>query len=287
MRQKTRIFLIIILFFLQNIVAESFTFATYPFGEEKNIYSAFSTLMDYLSEKTGHEFRLVITKNYNELSERIIEGSVDFAWIGSANYVKTLESTSKSVYLATYQEWNPNRTKVQPYYHSVILTLKSSPYTDLESMKGIRFAFTSPDSTSGYAYPRMIFHQLGIIPDDFFSTVFYMGSHSNVIKALTTGSIDAGACSDGTFYKALTDYGDIFRILKFSEPIPMDAIVALDHVDPEKRRMVRELLIAIDTDHPVNESILDHLSWPAAGFQVKNPDFYDSIKTAMQINNAQ
>ena len=287
MKKHTAFILLIVAFFIPGRMAAAFTLAIYPFGDEKNIHSAFSTLTDYLSKETGDDFRLVVTRDYNELSKRIIEGTVDFAWIGSANYVKTRKTTSNIVYMATYQEWNSDKSKAHPYYQSVILTLKSSPYTDIESIKGTRFAFTSPDSTSGFAYPRMIFSRLGIVPDEFFKSVFFIGRHSNVINALVAGSIDAGACSDGTYYKALRDHGDIFRVLKYSEPIPLDPIVAVKHVDPKKIQKVQKLLLDIGTEHPVNDRILKYTGWPSAGFVLKSPEFYDTVDEAMRIKNAQ
>lgn len=265
--------------------AESFTLATYPFGDGDNIYAAFSTLTDFLSEETGDSFRLIITRDYEELSDRIKDGTVDFAWIGSANYVKTRGESDDAVYLATYREWSPDGRLIQPYYQSVILCLKSSPYRDLADTEGTRFAFTSPDSTSGYAYPRLILQKGGIDPDEFYKTLFYLGRHPHIIEALVAGSIDVGACSDGTYYNALSEYGDIFRILEMSDPIPLDAVVAVKHISSDKQRDVRRALLSIGTDHIVNDSIKRYLGWPAAGFEEKSDSFYDSVEKAMALIN--
>lgn len=267
--------------------AQTYTFATYPFGDPDRIYRAFAPLVDGLGSAVGVPMRLVVTRDYHELSERIADGSVDFAWIGSANYVVTRRVVPDLRYLATYMERDASGTRVQPYYQSVILTLASSGIRDFDDLAGGRFGFTSPDSTSGYAYPRMILKNEGIEPAEYFRSVFFLGRHNDVIAALLAGSLDAGACSDGTYYNAVAEHGDLFRVLRWSEPIPLDAVVAAPHVGERLSLRVRDYLVSLGADDPGIRAIEEAVGWPAAGFSIRTGEFYDSVEDAMEYTAGQ
>lgn len=278
---RTTVVLSVLLFIALPSTAQQVTFATYPFGDAQSIYRAFSPMVRHLSDETGIDMRLTVTRDYAELSDRLVDGTVDFAWIGSANYVRTRTRLPAIRYLATYMERDATLTRLQPYYQSVILTLAAGPFESLSDLRSTRFGFTSPDSTSGYAYPRMILDQHGIDPDTFFRSVFFLGRHTDVVAALLAGSLDAGAVSDGTYRNATDEHGDIFRVLAWSDPIPLDAIVAAPHVDDTVTAAVRDALVAIPESHPTLAAIQTHVGWPAGGFAVRDDSFYDSVERAL------
>lgn len=261
---------------------EGYTLATYPFGSADQIYQALNPLAQYLQSRLEQPVRLVVTRDYRELAQRLSEGSVDLAWIGSANYVRTFDSAPDLHYIATYQERAPDGQGVQPYYQSVILTLDASPYQSLAELADTRFGFTDPDSTSGHAFARLLLHRQQLDPGTFFSQTYFLGTHRNVIEALRAGSIHAGAVSDGTYYNALADGGDGLRALAWSDPIPLDAFVAAAELSSAEVEQVRAALLAIGTgEHPVNRSIRQVLGWPAAGFTVKERAFYAPMAEAL------
>jgi phosphonate transport system substrate-binding protein len=265
----------------QDQPRESLVFATYPFGDAESIFRAFSPLVEYLAEETDRSIRLVVTRDYQELSDRLADGTVDIAWIGSANYVKTRRAVPDIRYLATYLERDVTGEVVQPYYRSVILTLAASEIHSLSDLAGKRFGFTSPDSTSGYYYPRMVLLREGLDPETFFGSVFFLGRHGDVINALLAGSLDGGTVSDGTYYNAVAGEGERFRVLAWSEPIPLDAVVAAAHLDSSLAGTLRTALTAIPEHHRTNRAIREHLGWNAAGFTVQPHSFYDSVERAL------
>lgn len=269
------------------LTAQELTFATYPFGDAATIYRAFSPTVEHIAAELGTPVRLVVTRDYAELSDRLVDGTVDLAWIGSANYVKTRERLPSVRYMATYLERSNAGGRVQPYYQSVIIARSDSRYRTLGDLEGARFGFTSPDSTSGYAYPRMILAAAGIDPEEYFRTVFFLGRHTDVISALLAGSLDAGAVSDGTYHNAIGEYGEIFTVLEWSEPIPLDAIVAAPHLAPETVATVRDILVQLPESHPAVQAVARELGWPAAGFEVRSDSFYDTVETALGYSGSQ
>jgi phosphonate transport system substrate-binding protein len=275
-------FLPVLLLFSPGIAAsDSLVFGAYPFGDPAIVHSALKPLTDYLSEKTAEDIRLVVTRDYKELFLRLADGTVDFAWIGSSNYVKSKKEIPGLHYLATYLELDVSSGKELSYYHSYIITLVESGIGSLEDLEGRRFGFTDPESTSGYAYPKMILEKSGIVPEQFFGSLFYLGRHDNVIGALLSGSLDAGAVSDGTYVNAVKAHGEKFRILARSEPIPLDAVAAAPHVDQLLRSRVRSALTALTPESPSMKAVQRIFGWPAAGFSVEASGFYDSVERAL------
>jgi phosphonate transport system substrate-binding protein len=269
------------------VTAQELTFATYPFGDSDTIYRAFLPTVEHLAAELGVPVRLVVTRDYEELSDRLVDGTVDIAWIGSANYVKTRERLPSVRYVATYMERSLAGGGLQPYYQSVILTRSDLPYRSLEDLGGTRFGFTSPDSTSGYAYPRMILANRDIQPEDFFGAVYYLGRHIDVINALRAGSLDAGAVSDGTYHNAVEEYGEVFTVLEWSEQIPLDAIVTAPGVSAATAGAIGQILTEMPESHPAVEAVRRELGWPAAGFEVRSDSFYDSVERALGYTSGQ
>ncbi|MBE0496609.1 MAG: phosphate/phosphite/phosphonate ABC transporter substrate-binding protein [Campylobacterales bacterium] len=269
------------LLFFGTLVAKEYTFAVYPSNSPAKVVQALTPLMEYLHHQTGETFRLVITKDYEEIATRIRENSVDFAWLNTKNYVLLQDQIPSLSYLATYQERSKSG-KITPYYHAFIIALKEANIHTLHEAKERHFAFTDKDSTSGYAYPMMLFHEQDINPYTFFSKVFFLKKHDNIPPALINRSIDLGAVSDGTYYTAKEDYGDIFSIVAMSKPIPLDAIVATTNVPLDFQKRVQHALESVSEDAPAMLAFREHLGWASAGFARQEEDFYASFKHALQ-----
>ena len=274
--------MMLVALFSFSAYAGEIVFGTYPSNSPENIYKSFSALTEYLSKETGDNVRLVVTKDYAELAERIMNGSVDVAWMGSVNYVKAKKKIKNIRYMVTYQERSESQGKIIPYYHAYIIALKSKGYNSLKDLKKVRFAYVDKDSTSGYAYPRMMLNRQGL-DDSYFGSVFFLKKHDRIIEALTAGAIDAGAVSDGTYYNAVKKYGPIFKILNISDPIPLDAVAAAPHVSQATSDKVEKALLKLPEDHYVNQTIKKYLGWPAAGFVKKSDSFYDGLRQALGI----
>jgi len=260
--------------------AETYVFGVYPVTDPVKMFAAFRPLGDFISARTGHPVRVVVTRNYEEMTTRLAEGSIHFAFYTSAGYVAFASAIPGLVYVATYAELD-SEGAVTPYYRSTIVSLEEGPVDALADLKGRNFGFTDKRSTSGYTIPRLMLRSLGMEPDSFFGKVFFLGRHDSVVEALRAGSIHGGAVSDGTLYSAVGRYGDIFRVLAVSDPIPLDAVVAAPGVKAEHVEAVRAGLVSLAPDSaPV--SAFRELGWPAAGFVVLGDEFYEPLRKALE-----
>ena len=262
--------------------AESYKLAVYPSNDPAKLIVPMKLLAEYLSQESGDQFVAIVTKDYAELSERLRNKSIQLAWINPINYIKMKSETPSLKYVATYMEKNNDTGQIIPYYESFIISLKTSNIKTIHDAKDKRFAFTDPGSTSGYAFPNMMLSKQGITPETFFQKIFFLKKHDRVIEALTQGSIDVGAVSDGTYYTAVKKYGDIYTIIERSEPIPLDPIVATENVPKKKILLYQKVLKSMPANHEFNLSMKQNLGWNAAGFDVKDDGFYDEMRETLK-----
>lgn len=271
-------------FIWTSLGAHEYVFAMYPSNNPSKIIQALTPLMNYLHERSGDTFKLIVTKDYDELTQRIKEKSVDFAWINTKNYVLIKEQIPSLRYLVTYQEVSKTG-KITSYYQAFIVSLKTSQIHSLKEAKDTNFAFTDKDSTSGYAYPMMIFEDNHIEPYTFFKKVFFLKKHDKVIEALINHSIDIGAMSDGTYYNGVAKYGDIFNVVATSQPIPLDVIIATDAIPESECKKITSLLEDIPLKSPSNQALVDHLGWNSAGFVKKDEAFYEHFRQILHAHH--
>ncbi len=261
--------------------ADTYKLAIYPSNHPQKLIIPMKLMAEYLTQESGDKFIAVVTRDYAELSERLKNKYVQLAWINPINYIKMKAENPTLQYVATYMEKNNETGKVTPYYESLIISLKSSHIKTIFDAENKKFAFTNQGSTSGYAFPQMMLLNKKIIPDTFFQKVFFLKKHDRVIEALVKGSIDIGAVSDGTYFSAIKKHGNIFTIIEKSKPIPLDPIMASDSVSIKKILLYQQILKAMPENHPFNQSMKENLGWNAAGFDVKDDQFYDSIRRAL------
>lgn len=261
--------------------AEVVRFGVMPAADPASLERALVGLVSYLEEATGDEILLSVARDYRELADRLREGSLDLAWLNTASYVRLTDEMPQVGYLVTYMERDRTTGEVTDHYRALLVTLKRSGIASLEEARGKILAFTDPLSTSGCVYPRLMLCRLGIDERSHFRKVFFLRRHDRVIEALLSGAVDVGAVSEGILVKARRERGDLFAVLAASDPIPLSALVAASHVPQQRRELYRRVLTAIPADHPFLEEMWRHLSWPAAGFSVRDDAFYDSAREAL------
>ena len=69
----------------------------------------------------------------------------------------------------------------------------------LQALRGKRFTFGSPLSTSGHVMPRFFLLQQGLVPEKLFGSVSYSGDHKKTVLAVASGQQDCGAVNYKVF----------------------------------------------------------------------------------------
>jgi len=183
-----------------------------------DILVRFKPLLDHLQKTLGIEVKGYSASDYAGIITAMAHKHIDFAYFGPKSYV---EASEKAGAQALAMELNKDG---QPGYNGVIISRKGSGIKDLKQIKGKSFAFTDPNSTSGYLVPMVLFaRDLKVKPESYFKQIKFSGSHGASILAVRNNSIQVAATNnidlDRMIEKGQASLSD-FNILWTSEVIP-------------------------------------------------------------------
>jgi len=240
-----------------------------------DLRTLYQPMLTWLGKKIGCRFDVVGAKTYDESVDLLAAGKVHLARLGPASYLVAKQNNSDIEILVTELLSNPERTKLTDSYHSNIIALKNrKDIKSIKDLKGKNFAFVDNISTSGFIYPNYLLRKQGIIPEEYFGKIYYLGSHPRVAQAVVAESVDAGAISDYNLAEAMKISGDVFNVLMKSAPIPNNVIAAHPTLPREIRARITKLLPSIDP------SLLKGV--PPAGFVARSDSYYDEVLKVME-----
>ena len=119
-------------------------------------------------------------------------------------------------------------------YSSYWVVQPSSPYKNLESLKGKSVCFPSPISTSGYVAPMGRMAELNLIqvgkgkeadPKSFFKDVVFGGGYGQCWQALQQGQVDVSIIAGDVPEKLYKEVLAATRTIEQQGPIPSHAVV--------------------------------------------------------------
>lgn len=189
-----------------------------PTEGNADIKKRFTPLTEHLHEVLGIEVEAFSASDYAGIITAMAHKHIDFAYFGPKSYT---EATEKAGAQALVMELNKQG---QPGYTGIIIVRKDSDMKKLSDIQGKVFAFTDPNSTSGYLVPNVLFaRDLNVKPEDYFKQVKFSGSHGASILAVKNKGVEVAATNnidlDRMIEKGQVSMND-FRILWRSELIP-------------------------------------------------------------------
>ncbi|MDJ0517733.1 MAG: phosphate/phosphite/phosphonate ABC transporter substrate-binding protein [Trichodesmium sp. MO_231.B1] len=248
-------------------ISEPLQVAVLPWQSPEKQQEKLQPLAEYLETILKRPVNFQITKNYAEAVDLIVKEEVDMAYLAALTYIKA-------------NERNPNieplvipidRVSGRPWYTSVIVANTTKNIQTLQDLKGKRFAFVSPSSTSGFLIPMNSLETADIDPTRDFSKIRYSGSHDKATQDLVDGVVDAVTNDKESFLRSQRS-GKLdanYKIIWESNPIPAPPIVInTKKFAPEVIKQLQEGLI----DAPVG--VVDVSGTESAGYTLaKDADF--------------
>jgi phosphonate transport system substrate-binding protein len=144
---------------------------------------------DYLSKELGVPVKWREATDYAGIIEALKAKKIELAWFGPASFARAwIVTDGQAVPLAAEVDRDGGSG-----YYGVIIVKEDSPYKSIDDLKGKRFGFADPNSTSGNQAPRFFLTEQGYNPDEFFGKTAFSGSHENSVKMLYDGQFDAVA----------------------------------------------------------------------------------------------
>ena len=232
---------------------------------------------EYLESKMGREVELVMRKSYREVMDLLDSRAIDFAWICGYPYVQTRES--KSVRLLSVPIY-----RGEPRYRSYIIVPSDSPYRQFSDLKGKIFAFSDPDSNSGYLYPLSLLARKDEKPGAYFRQTFFTFNHAETVQAVAEYYADGGAV-DSYIWEYLAgfrpDLTEKTRMIKKSPSFGFPPVVSRLGLDAKTVKSMKSALENMSSD-TAGEELLSQLKLD--GFGDYPDSLFNEIRTmALQV----
>lgn len=246
-------------------------------------------LRAYVQDLLGVETKIFTPADYDGVIQGLLGGSIDLAWLGASAYAKTYLTNPEAVDVVLVK----TNLDGSFSYHSIGFARKDSGIASLEDMKGKKFGFGDPNSTSGYLIPSIeIPQQTGSSMENgaYFGEVVFTGGHEQTIVAVKNGDVDGGVTwadgqgewidgyNSGALRKAvdagLVDMNDLVEIWR-SKPIPEGPIVLRRALPDDVKEKVTQLLKDMHGKDP--ECAYNVAAGETAGFAPITHDAYESI----------
>lgn len=224
---------------------------------------------DWLEKKLLRPVVFVQRGSYREIVDLVRSGKIDFAWLCGYPYVRFRHELK----LVAVPLWRGH-----PLYQSYLIVPSGDTRSQsLGDLRGKVFAYSDPDSNSGFLYPQYLLSQQGENPALYFSRTFFTWAHRKVVEAVGIGLADGGAV-DGYVWETLAetrpDLTRETRIINRSEDLGHPPFVARPDIPPVQLERFRATLLGMSGD-PVGAELLKSLRLD--GFVVGSPRLFDGI----------
>lgn len=240
-------------------------------------------LANLMEKETGLKYEVTVPTSYTAVVTAMGAGNVDIGWLSPIPYIIAHDKYGVKVVLKTVRKGSTD-------YYSFIIARKDSGITKLADLKGKKFAYGDPVSTSGAIYPKHLIRASGNDPDTFFSEVVYAGAHDRVVMAVYNKQVDAGAIygqpgddARNRVLKALPDVEEKTQVIAESIPIPNDTVSLRNGLPPAIEKKIIAGLIAASKTEAGRKLLYDVGS--IDGFKPAKDSDYDSVRKVAKAEN--
>jgi phosphate/phosphite/phosphonate ABC transporter binding protein len=205
--------------------------------------SELAPLHKYLSAQLGREVVFMSADSYAAAAELLKRSKADLAMLPPLTYVRTHEEEPRIEPLVMRQ-FDGSTTSDG----LLLVSQRTNAITTLEDLRGKKFCFPDPFSTTGYFLPRTYLRKQDLPPDEFIGEVHFSGDHIQVLRDLLEGRCDAGAAYSGAVLAAdrLGIRVSQLRTLAVTGHVPQDVLCAAPDMPPAIRDAVRDALLRLD-----------------------------------------
>ncbi|MDR7484198.1 MAG: phosphate/phosphite/phosphonate ABC transporter substrate-binding protein [Armatimonadota bacterium] len=237
-------------------------------------------LSKMLSDRIGIPIEPFVATNFTGLVEAMGTGRADIGIFGPFALVLA-EERHKVVIIA--KSIRRTRGHFVTSYHAAINVRADSPFRTIADLKGRRFAFVDPASTSGYLFPYMMLLEAGINPERDLRTIF-AGSHDAAVVAVYKRDVDASATHDNAIpdiRRELPDAEQVVRILVRSSPIPNDGVAVRRGLPEDLVAKIQAAFVDLGK-HPGGVQVLEAL-YNVVGYAKSDGSEFEIIRKTYSV----
>jgi phosphonate transport system substrate-binding protein len=221
---------------------ETVKVAMLPLYSPITLYDRYDPLMRYLSRETGHEFKLVIPRDFEGFMALVKTGTVQFSYQNPYIYALIGREVPMRALVTTQSE---DEVEVAGGFRGVIITRDDSGIRALRDLRGKKVLVVSRKSAGGFLSQRLFLAQEGIDAER--DLVLREATrHERVILGVYRGEAAAGFVRESALeeLKDEIDMGRI-RVLARAEPLPNWPFAVSGKVSPALAEAVKRLLLGL------------------------------------------
>jgi phosphonate transport system substrate-binding protein len=214
--------------------------AIVPFLETGRLVKGMQQLSDELHKETGLTYTGDVPTSYVAVVEAMCADRVDIGWVSPLAYILARDKCGADMTLVSV---NSSGTS----YRGAVVTRTDSPIKSIEDLRGKRFAWVDPASTSGYLFPRAVLKEHGLDAQNLGEQVF-AGGHDKAALAVLQGQVEAGAIGKDVIPRLNSTYPNAdkeLRIVEETPDIPNDGVAFRKGLSPEIVEKTRQALLKI------------------------------------------
>ncbi len=232
----------------------------------------------YFEARLGVPVAFIQRQTYREVVDLLLAGELDAAWLCGYPYVVHRQEVDL-LSVPLFQG--------EPRYQSYLIVPAGDEQTrSLTDLKQKVFAYSDPDSNSGYLYPQVQLITEGIQPRHFFAKTFFTWSHREVVKAVAEGVAHAGAV-DGYVWETLAlnepELTRRTRVVDKSPSFGFPPLVVKKQLDAQRVQRLRQAFLGMADDEE-GRMLLRKLNLD--GFIRGDDRLFDSIEESVRILEA-
>jgi phosphonate transport system substrate-binding protein len=223
---------------------DTFTLTIVPYEAADKLNEEYSPMATYLAKKLGKKSgKFFFVTDYSGVLAALQSGQVDVAYLSPLPYAIASGKMKLTPLAMPYVRGSLS-------YYGIVFVKADSPIKTLQDLKGHTFAFGDRTSTTGYLLPRHLLETNGV-PLDALKRYYNAGDANMVVKAIETGTADAGAAYNLVFdvaYKGQPEKAKQMRVLAKTEEIPNGLYVARGDMPAAEVEKLKAAFMEMNTD---------------------------------------
>ena len=233
----------------------------------------------HLEARLDRDVEFVQRGSYAEISELLSRDAIDIAWVCGAPYVRHRD------------RWRLVAVPLadgKPTYQSYLIVRVSDTHRhDYADLQGFVFAYSDPDSNSGYLVPQFEMLKQGFRSATLFRKTFFTWSHHDTVRAVAVGLAQAGAV-DGYIWETLAriepELTRETRVAAKSDWYGFPPIAARGSLAADDLEAIRRIFVTMD-DSEEGRRLLGRMNLD--GFVPGEDAWYDRIQQIIRFVDGQ
>ena len=229
----------------------------------------------YLAQRLGRPVAFVHRGTYREISELVLGEKIDAAWVCGFPYMRY----HARMRLLAVPTWLG-----KPLYRSYVIVPADDRVTkSILDLRGKIYAFSDPDSNSGWLVPQAELERGGNDRASFFRKSFFTYAHRRVVDAVAAGVAHGGSV-DGYVWDTLQvlhpELTRQTRVASRSPEFGFPPFVARANLAESDFRRLQEVLLGMQSE-PAGLALLRKLNLD--GFQPGSDQLFAGIAANMHL----